>query len=204
MSFEDMQKFSEKYDEWWHNRTANEYELHNNILDYEAEYFEDMTLQPGSPLHDIVDLTENMYDFFSVELEYQMFTFHVEELEEGTMGETCYPERKITIAPKYKNSKAVILHEMIHAYEHILHEEHFILNELMLLYFYNKLRPLISDLDTLIKEHAELYGQHCISSTGGSHGILFYLKSLDLDLRCKYKLGTVCGYGRDTGEMWYY
>ena len=100
MSFEDMQKFSEKYDEWWHNRTANEYELHNNILDYEAEYFEDMTLQPGSPLHDIVDLTENMYDFFSVELEYQKFTFHVEELEEGTMGETCYPERKITIAPK--------------------------------------------------------------------------------------------------------
>lgn len=199
----DMQAF-EKYQKWFNNRTPEEYELHGDILKYQEEYFEDMTLQPNSLLHNTADIMENMYDVFSLELNFHHYTFHIANLDEYTMGETCHPERKITIAPKYKNSVPVILHEMIHAYEHILHDEHFTLNELMLLYFYNKLKPLIPDLDTLIEEHAELYGQHCISSTGGSHGILFYLKSLDLDMRCGYKLGTVCGYGRDTGDMWYY
>ncbi len=200
----DENLFYTKYSEWFKNRTPEEFELHGDILKYQEEYFEDMTLQPNSPLHNIAELMENMYDVFSVELEFQYYTFHIADLNEGTMGETCHPERKTTITPKYKNSKPVILHEMIHAYEHILHDEHFTLNELMLLHFYNKLKPLISDLDTLIKKHAELYGQHCVSSTGGSHGILFYLKSLDLDIRCGYELGTVCGYGRDTGDMWYY
>lgn len=200
----DDMKMLEKYQEWFTNRTSEEYKLHGDILEYEDAYFEDMTLQPFSPLHSIAELMENMYDVFDISLQGQYYTFHIAILDDYTMGETCYTERKITIAPEYKNSKPVILHEMIHAYEHILHDEHFTLNELMLLHLYNKLKPLISDLDTLIKKHAELYGQHCVSCTGGSHGILFYLKSLDLDMRCNYKLGTVCGYGRDTGDMLYY
>lgn len=35
-----------------------------------------------------------------------------------------------------------------------------------------------------------------IAQAGGNHDILFFLKSLDVDLRCGYTLGTVCGYGR--------
>ena len=36
-----------------------------------------------------------------------------------------------------------------------------------------------------------------ITNAGGSHDVLFFLKSLDLDLKLGFKLGTVCGYGRD-------
>ena len=204
LSDEDMRKFGQKYSEWRSNRTIDEYELHGKILEYEESYFEDMTFQPNSELYNTVQSMANMFDYFSVELESQYFTFRIQDLENETMGQTNFPEREIIIAPKYKDDKSVILHEMIHAYELTLQTEHSVLNELLLLTLYKKLKPQISNLDSLIREHAELYGQHCISLSGGTHGILFYLKSLDLDLRCKYKLGTVCGYGRDTGEMWYY
>ena len=153
---------------------------------------------------DELTLSDTVADDFSLELRSQYFTFHIEDLENGIMGQTNFPERKIVIAPKYKNDKSVILHEMIHAYELTLQTEHSVLNELLLITLYNKLKPQIPELDKLISEHVELYGQHCVSISGGTHGLLFYLKSLDLDLRCEYKLGTVCGYGRDTGEMWYY
>lgn len=204
LSDEDMRKFGQKYSEWRSNRTIDEYELHGKILEYEESYFEDMTFQPNSELYNTVQSMANMFDYFSVELESQYFTFRIQDLKNETMGRTNFPEREIIIAPKYKDDKSVILHEMIHAYELTLQTEHSVLNELLLLALYKKLKPQISNLDSLIREHAELYGQHCISSSGGTHGILFYLKSLDLDLRCEYKLGTVCGYGRDTGEMWYY
>lgn len=204
MTDEEMQNFSQKHSEWWHRHTVDEYELHGKILEYEEKYFEDMTFQPGSALYDIVQTVIDMYDYFSLELESQYFTFHIQDLENGTMGQTNFPERKIVIAPKYKNDKSVILHEMIHAYELTLQTEHSVLNELLLITLYNKLKPQIPELDKLINEHVELYGQHCVSISGGTHGLLFYLKSLDLDLRCEYKLGTVCGYGRDTGEMWYF
>ena len=204
MPDEEMQNFSQKHSEWWSNRTLDEYELQGKILEYEEKYFEDMTFQPDSALYNTVQTVIDMYDYFSLELRSQYFTFHIEDLENGIMGQTNFPERKIVIAPKYKNDKSVILHEMIHAYELTLQTEHSVLNELLLITLYNKLKPQIPELDKLISEHVELYGQHCVSISGGTHGLLFYLKSLDLDLRCEYKLGTVCGYGRDTGEMWYY
>lgn len=111
-------------------------------------------------------------------------------------------EHTIFITRSHIDDKRVILHEMIHAYEHMLEQKHHMLNEYLLLALYKKLSPLIPDLDKRLAEHGEMYSQYRVRSLGGYHGLLFYLKSLDLDIRCDYKLGTVCGYGRDTGDMW--
>ena len=136
LSDEDMRKFGQKYSEWRSNRTIDEYELHGKILEYEESYFEDMTFQPNSELYNTVQSMANMFDYFSVELESQYFTFRIQDLKNETMGRTNFPEREIIIAPKYKDDKSVILHEMIHAYELTLQTEHSVLNELLLLTLY--------------------------------------------------------------------
>jgi len=65
---------------------------------------------------------------------------------------------------------------------------------------YKKLSSQIEDLDSRILAHANIHSGTDIAQRGGSHDILFLLKSFDLDLQCGYKLGTVCGYGRDDFE----
>lgn len=65
------------------------------------------------------------------------------------------------------------------------------------MHLYNKLNPEIPDLDDKIAGRANILSGMDIYIQGGKHDILFFLKSLDLDLRCGYKLGTVCGYDRD-------
>lgn len=60
---------------------------------------------------------------------------------------------------------------------------------------YKSLKNRIDDLDDRIEAHGHLLNEQQIYSRGGSHDILFLLKSYDLDLKKGYKLGTVFGYG---------
>lgn len=191
------------YNEWWHARTLDECKLHNTILEYENEYFEDMNLEENSLCWNIAAFSYSEFDCPFLNLESNYYRYYIVN-DSSDFNGCCYSlEHKIEITKPNVENKAVILHEMIHAHESIIQEKNPIFFEFLLLQLYNKLALLINDLDTRIIEHSELYGQNQISHSGGYHGILFYLKSLDLDLRCKYPLGTVCSYGRDTGEMWY-
>lgn len=72
-----------------------------------------------------------------------------------------------------------------------------LIRELLVVELYNKLLPQVGDLRERIFNHCELYSYEKTFKEGGEHGVLFFLKSLDLDIRCGYPLGTVCGYGRD-------
>ena len=66
---------------------------------------------------------------------------------------------------------------------------------------YNALKPKLEqdgiDLNKLISNHSHVAERQRITALGGQHDILFYLKSLDLDIKMGYELGTVCGYGRN-------
>jgi hypothetical protein len=113
------------------------------------------------------------------------------------------------IHPKHITDVTVILHEMIHAYERMLLLDNSISGQIfrdtLTLCLYNSLKPKINDLDIRILDHSHVSRQWRLNNTGGFHGILFFLKSLDLDIRLGVKLGTVCGYGREefvsnTGE----
>ena len=54
----------------------------------------------------------------------------------------------------------------------------------------------IPRLDEILENHAHALNQHILYADGGKHDVLFLLKSLDLDMRMGYPLGTVFGYGR--------
>ena len=88
---------------------------------------------------------------------------------------------------------------MIHAHEINLEELHPFYREILILCLYKKLSAQIPDLyDRVVAHTNEIFGIK-ITKSGGNHGVLFFLKSLDLDLKMGYALGTVCGYGR-SGE----
>lgn len=73
-------------------------------------------------------------------------------------------------------------------------------HDLLTITLYKDMAAKITDLDTRLIDHAHVIRGADISSLGGYHDALFFLKSLDLDLKYNYSLGTVCGYGRDEYE----
>jgi len=90
---------------------------------------------------------------------------------------------------------------MIHVYEDNFFENAMFYRDIVFLCLHNDLKAKISDFDDLIISHSHVTNGQNITLRGGEHSALFFLKSLDLDLRCGYKLGTVCGYGRDEIRM---
>ncbi|MDE6749305.1 MAG: hypothetical protein K2K21_09655 [Lachnospiraceae bacterium] len=198
-----IDELREKYDQWWGSRDADTCELHMQILQYELEYFKDMLLK-DSDLKKYAtgmdgDNECSFEDVFNLhfDLENNKYTYYIMKLEDCA-AECNREDRTITFDPEYASNKTTILHEMIHAYENIIDSMQLtLIREIIFLHLYNKLKPEIPDLDDKIAGHANILSGMDIYIQGGKHDILFYLKSLDLDLRCGYKLGTVCGYDRD-------
>lgn len=190
------EELSNLYDEWWSNRTPDQYELQELCFDYEEKYFEDMCLEEGSILNDVIETVLNYTDgiFLGIDGKLRLYIVDTDDF-----NGCFYPnEEKIEISKPYINDKSVILHELIHYFEYQLEKEvQPFIRELLVLELYNKLLPQIDDLKERILNHCELYGYTETFSGHGEHGVLFFLKSLDLDIRCGYSLGTVCGYGRN-------
>ena len=194
------------YQKWFFNRSQEENKLFLAILEYEETFFEDMSFRENSLCWDICSfIAENFEELYlDISCSKWMYRFLVIEDIPGTLGQCNFLERTLSITKSHLHDKQVILHEMIHAHENILDNTHYsVLRENLLIALYKKLSSQIADLEQRIIEHSEIYGQSKVVRSGGEHDLLFLLKSLDLDIRCQYPLGTVCGYGRDTGEMWY-
>jgi hypothetical protein len=190
-------------------QTDEEKRLWEKIAEYERAYFEDMTLQPGSILDDFMwrkveyDSSNQEEDWIAPDmgLGHNGYTVKIDDLSDGDMA-VCEDEpRVIKIDSKYADDKIVVLHEMIHAYVGLFREGKPLMSlisiaELLLVRLYADLQIKIQDLDKRIINHqnmidVEIFAQH------GPHDLLFFLKSLDLDLRLKLPLGSVCSYGRD-------
>ena len=191
-------------------------QLYDFIFELEDKYFKDMRCQEDSIVSEYFRTQiieddgeeENYYPHDLVDclsLYRGYFRFYVEDLEEGVMGEADFVERVIKLSPQCAKDKAIVLHEMIHAYEFLLSSIMPVGKEILLLCLYNNLVKSneIPDLHDRILLHSHQATNEKVEMMGGSHGVLFFLKSLDLDLQCGYKLGTVCGYGRDNNlEGW--
>lgn len=183
--------------------------LNKRLSDYENQYFEDFTFQRNSVLGEFITYQEqntqgewmDSSDNYEIGLLYSDYIFHVEELQEGIAGMVDSAEKIVSISPEYAEDKGVILHEMTHFYQRLLNEKPTYLRDILFYCLYNDLKTKVPDLDKRIFHHTHALRQQRISYEGGSHDLLFFLKSLDLDLRCEYKLGTVCGYGRDEFEQ---
>jgi hypothetical protein len=190
---------------WYNTATEEEKCLGAKCGEYEQTYFEDFLLEPNSILHDFVcyqvevepgKCFETSYDFPDIELWQNGYIFKIDNLDD-LAGQCDGKHRIITIDPEYANNPATILHEMIHAYINLFNETFFFrMEEYLLLSLYNDLKMKIPDLDKIIIDHSHMIRQEDFDNHGW-HGILFFLKSLDLDLRLDLPLGTVCGYGRN-------
>ena len=99
------------------------------------------------------------------------------------------------VIPDYKDDDSVVLHEMIHLHEFVINELPLYFHDVLLWCLYKDLRGKISDLEQRIEDHGHIVNENHIERWGGTHDILFLLKSYDLDLRRGYPLGTVFGYG---------
>ena len=97
-------------------------------------------------------------------------------------------KRTITIDPECVNNAAVILHEMIHAYISLFKGDRIVVyKDCLVLCLYKKLIEKIHDLDERIVQHAHAIKQEDFYGHG-EHGLLFFLKSLDLDLGLSFHL----------------
>jgi len=102
----------------------------------------------------------------------------------------CYPEdRVIKLAESDVANDCTLLHELIHAYifllEGVLGQ---IYPQYVTLRLFDKLRKEIPNLMEKVSTDVHI--------DNPAHTPLFLLKSLDLDLRCGFPLGTIYGYGR--------
>ena len=179
---EDVYEFAD-----WYNYKASDIE--KQFADKVSEYellFDDMIFSNDDYEFCIPDEIR-YYDITQVR-------FKVEELTD-LYGYYNSKEKVICINADSIKDTPTILHEMIHLYEETLNDYRY-LHDILYWNLYTDLRKRIPRLDSIITEQATTIDQIDILSTGGTHDIVFLLKSFDLDIRMGYTLGTVFSYGR--------
>jgi hypothetical protein len=192
----------ERYLRWCENRSAVELELQKIALNFEEKYFKDLRLITPSIRRKLLGCTEQGHDgkwsetepdFDDVSIEQWIFRVRrLPELDGLPLHGLCEAKRKtISIKPGLSKleRRVGLLHEMIHAYESQLSQP---FREWLLLNFHQRMCRGINRARLQwfmdISTHAQFHT--C------THGVLFLVKSLDLDLRFGWKFGTVFGYGR--------
>lgn len=181
------------YNNWIQQQTNEISNLHINSLMYE-DLFDDMCMAKSSIMGKYLDTTYGSLkeDTYCLSLDAHYYKFIIAETNSDS--ETDIYERTIKINPRYVNDKNIILHEMIHAHEHILSLATPLLRETLILELYKQLLLKIKNLDQIIYNHANILHNSELSEIGGHHGLLFLFKSLDLDLRLNNELFTNFGY----------
>ena len=173
-----------------------------------GELFEDMLFKSETAPYELIkcqskslDSDEWIDDVVSLPPEIDYFTylwFHprVEELDDcgGYFDEH---EQVICLPPESIDDNRVVMHEMIHLHEFVINSQPMFFHDMLLWALYADLRKRIPKLDEIITDHAHALTGSSIYWRGGTHDILFLLKSFDLDIRMGWPLGTVFGYGKD-------
>lgn len=192
---------------WSDAPTDEERELVNQVGEYE-DYFQDMLFEPGTSTYELIQCKskqEGSDEWIDDEvgrpdeLAYFSTTFlkyKVEELGDDMLAYYDKNEQLICVSPEGLKNKHTVPHEMIHVYEDLINELPMYYHDMVYWALYKDLKKKIDNLDDIISSHAHLLTGSTIYSQGGLHDILFLLKSFDLDIRMRYPLGTVFGYGK--------
>ena len=186
---------------WYQSATAEEKNLVQRVSGY-VQHFDDMLFKPHSAVDPFIKIEVNGeigYDEnpYLSSFDETRYSYAVKPLDNDIAGYFSKNDNLLCVAPEYLHMDSVILHEMIHMIECYLEEFPKFYHDAVLLGLYINLKKDIPDLDNKIYGHTHLFRGEAITAQGGNHDILFLLKSFDLDLKFGYKLGTVCGYGRD-------
>ena len=116
--------------------------------------------------------------------------------DEETVGRFDEETKTLSIGKEYTEDERVWLHELIHLYEHNLESVPggMVFRDAVIWHLYCKLRDSISDLDKIISMYMQMdYISH-IYHLGWTHDLLFFIKSLDIDLAKGWARYTTFGY----------
>lgn len=197
----------------WHfewlksNPPVEEIKLDQRIRDL-GDYFVDMTFEEGSSTYEMIKCQSQSEDgrwqddtvVLPSELKYFNYNYFrkkVESLQDNYAGYFDPKEQVLCISNKYLDEDRIILHEMIHLHEFVLNVLPSFYHDTVLWTLYTDLRKrkeIKNKLDKIISGCAHILSEQKIYNQGGSHDTLFLLKSLDLDIKMGYSLGTVGGY----------
>lgn len=111
----------------------------------------------------------------------------------------CFDDstQTLTINPEYVKEERVLYHELIHLFQHNYRRTviPFLLHDAITWRLYKKLVQQIPDLDKRVSQYMSMDNIIQIRHEGGDHDLLFFLKSLDVDLFKGWPLYTTFGYG---------
>ena len=165
------------------------------------DYFEEVRFEPDSITGEYLKVNINGHDTYIDPYEEvinlcEYFEYQITQLEGDTAGCVDVINKVVTIDPEYINDENVLLHELIHMVEAQYKTLPSFYYDIEFIALYNKLSKKIQNLNEIILQHTHILNANDVAESGGSHGILFLLKSIEIDLRKNYELGTICGYNR--------
>ena len=186
----------ERYAEWWQSRSMAESELQMLAFGYEERHFADLRLATPGISKRLLGYQVQMDDGSWIATEGEVnvsidgWIFKYKRFRD-IVGRCDSKSQTIYIKPGLDKVEhpACVLHEMIHAYESQLSPP---FREWLLLHLYARMAKRIKPSELNRKMAASVHAM----VHNSAHGLLFLLKSLELDMYFKWPPGTVFGYGR--------
>ena len=189
----------------WYNKVAtpDDIALMERVENFSG-LFEDMLFKSGTATHELIeaqrtDDSGNVITFgdtLAGPLEgfnYSCFRYKAEEPEHS---DGFFDVQNSLLCVPLDADDSTVLHEMIHLHESVINDLPMYYHDMLYWALYQQLKDKIPQLDTIITSHAHIVTGKKLYREGGTHDILFLLKSFDLDIKMGYPLGTVFAYGR--------
>jgi len=190
-----------RFAQWINTISDSEHDLRMQAIGYEHRYFSDLTLQNQRIAKKLATYEMQADDgrWVTVQDDLQLgvtlsglWIFRYRRLRRRKLG-CCHTQKRlieIKAGLKGKVFKGTLLHKMIHAYEEMLKLP---FRDWLLLDLYQRMKRKIGERAVRRCINVNTHTRNSVVS----HGVLFLLKSLELDERLGWKHGTVFGYGRD-------
>ena len=176
------------YREWLKNLSLAEGALKEKIYELNEKLFADLTFE------DLLEEdTNNPGDCIMQPLDIDPLhhTRYIINSNLKVLGKYDPMDNTITFHPDHLLDEH-ITHEMLHVYEYF-YDKNPLMKDFWITRLYSRLRPRVKKLDGYCCQLGLMSGK-VLDNHFGQHGILFLLKSLDLDIRLNLPLGRVFGY----------
>lgn len=154
------------------------------------ELFEDMTLSDGW-IAEFADVSQRAE---TCEL-YEPITVRAVNEGKGYAGAFSPDTGEIEVDTGSRITVPTIAHELIHLWEYRLRKFDYGYSDLMLIHYWEEFKPEIPNLREVAGSLMVSESHNEISESGGQHGLLFMLKSYDIDRRMGWPFGKTFGYG---------
>jgi len=181
------------YQEWLKSATDEERQLADRALRFEFNFFYDLLLSDPSAetdLDDIPEFVEEISQWMSVSYKCR-FIVDSGLSSKGAGATYDLATKTFRIHPDWIGDDLVLVHELIHHYDHGL--QTMLWRDFVVIRLYEKLRTVIPNLWEHCKSHFSE-----ILPRGGlmSHTFLFLLMSMYFDRKLELPLGSIFNYDK--------